>query len=387
MSTTALVCSLGSFPVNEGFLRLPLRGNWSAQVEVTVAADAAEPAIGSAAQLVVTPSKGAAVTFYGTIRRGGIHRGASLLRVALAGGAGRLLTALPPREYVKGTAPVPAGLVAKDAASAAGETLDTGIEELLDASPLDRWTRLASSAKEALDRLALDLGLGWRVLPSGKLWIGSESWPAVDDVAERLSTDPEDGTATYAPDGAVLFAGDTIDGRRAVEVQYIFGGTALRALVRVEVPGDPAYALPPGPYGLTWAATVVSQRADGTLDLKPDAGGVLPDLLAVPLDVGIPGCKVTVPEGARVRVAFVGGSPRSARAFAPEQDGAATAALALVGDAIDAGTLTGTAPPGGGPVTFVYAPPAGPAQTGLSVSLAGLISGPGHKHAKGVRGS
>jgi hypothetical protein len=386
VSTTSLVCSLGSFPVNEGFLRLPLRGNWSAQIECTVDPEATEPAIGSAAQLVVTPSEGAPVTFSGVIRRGGVHPGASLLRVSLAGGAGRLLTSLPPREYIKGAAAVPAGLIARDAATAAGETLDDGVETLLDAIPLDRWTRCASTAKEAIDRLASDLGLGWRVLPSGKIKILSETWAAVDDVAERLTNDPEDGIATYAPDGAVLFPGATIDGRRAIEVQYVFGGTALRALVRVEVPGDPSYVLAPGPYGLTWSATVVSQRDDGTLDLKPDAGGVLPDLLAVPLDVGLPGCKVTVPEGQRVSVRFVGGSPKAARAFAPEQDPAANKALALVGDNVEGGWLSGVV--SGASVILTFSPgfsPPSPAAGAVYVS--GIISGPGHKYIEGVAGS
>jgi len=65
-------------------------------------------------------------------------------------------------------------------------------------------------------------------------------------------------------------------------------------------------------YHALYPATVVSQADDGTVDVRPDnprAGKVLADLTGVRIRNGIPGLKVVVPKGARVRLGFEGGDP------------------------------------------------------------------------------
>jgi hypothetical protein len=57
-----------------------------------------------------------------------------------------------------------------------------------------------------------------------------------------------------------------------------------------------------------YPATVVAQRADGTLDLQPD-GARVPPCAGVPIRHGLPGITVTVPAGGRVLLGYAGGNP------------------------------------------------------------------------------
>lgn len=62
-------------------------------------------------------------------------------------------------------------------------------------------------------------------------------------------------------------------------------------------------------------ATVVAQRANGTLDVRADARpdglpAALQDLTSIPIDIGLPGAEVTVNRGTRVLVGFRGGDPQ-----------------------------------------------------------------------------
>lgn len=57
-----------------------------------------------------------------------------------------------------------------------------------------------------------------------------------------------------------------------------------------------------------YPATVVQQRADGTLDLSPEDPRV-PSCQGVPIRLGLPGVTVTVPAGGRVLLGYENGSP------------------------------------------------------------------------------
>lgn len=57
-----------------------------------------------------------------------------------------------------------------------------------------------------------------------------------------------------------------------------------------------------------YPCTVIAQRADGTLDLQPDAARV-PACAGVPIRHGLPGVTVTVPAGGRVLLGYAGGNP------------------------------------------------------------------------------
>lgn len=376
MSAPVLRCTLGDLDVTEVLLRLPLRGAWVAHLEL----GGTEAPTGAAA-LRLAREDGSIDTFEGTIRRASVAAGSALVSVTLVGGAGRLLEVLEPREHAQGAAPVPAGLIARSIVDGAGERLTDGVEDALDAVLLSRWTRAAMPAGSAIDVLAWALGMGWRVLVDGSIWIGAETWPAVDASDLAPNGDPRDGSVMYAPEGAPLRPGTTIDGARAALLDYTITPGRSRVRVGASVAGDPVHVPDLLLYRASYAGEVKTQALDGRLDVVPDDPR-LPQLLGVPLRLGIPGATATVPAGTRVRVAFEGADPRGAYASALDMDADASAAFALVGDDVSIGYLTGTAPPGGGPVALTISP--APPVTGLPVLLSGKVSGPGHRYLVGV---
>ncbi len=389
-----LRCSIGDCAILSGSLISSVRGNWTAAgLKVRPPEGVTPVALEelSAASLLLTREDKTVDTFTGAVRRSGVELAANVLHVTIVGGAGALLADVPARHHAPGTTEIPAGIIARAICDAAGELLADGVEAALDAFTVHQWTRFAMPGGVALDLLADVLGLGWRVLPTGRVWMGAETWTALE-AEKRLKPDPDDGAEAWACDGAPILAGVTLGGRRIVEVSYQLTAGAGRATVRAAVSGDPPRAPALDLYRASYAATVVRQADDGTLELVPDdarLGDTDRSLLAVPLRVGIPGCKVTVPVGARVRVLFEGADPRGIYAAPLDQDPLATKALALLDDAISAGTIAIVAPPGvlGGPCTITYTPPGGVASVGATATLTGKITGPGHKYAKGVPAS
>lgn len=390
MSAAILRCSLGDCPVLSGSLLLPLRGNWCATVEVR-APNGTEPAALDAlspASLRLAREDGTVDAFEGSVRRSGVQDGRAVVHATIVGGAGKLLGDLPPRHYAPAATEVPAGYVARGICDDAGEQLLGGVEAALDARIVRQWTRFAMPARDALDLLADVIGCGWRVLASGRVWLGQEAWPELD-ASKRIAPDPDDGAEVWATDGAPILPGVTLAGRRIIEVTYRLDAVRSRATVRAAVAGDPPHAARLDLYRASYPATVRVQGTD-VLDLVPDdprLGDAARALLSVPMRLGIPGCRVTVPAGTRVRVAFEGALPSGAYAGPVDHDPAADRPLSLIGDAVDCGTLTGVADPVTGVVTFTYSPPDGSAPPpGLVVGLSGVVSGPGHRYAKGVSG-
>jgi len=89
-------------------------------------------------------------------------------------------------------------------------------------------------------------------------------------------------------------------------------GPALRQFVRDTI--GPLFG-----YGFHPAA-VVSQASDGSVEVKPDSPVVSPQK-GVPLVLGLPGVKVKVGPGTRVRLSFAGGSPGASEVALWEGDG------------------------------------------------------------------
>ena len=111
-----------------------------------------------------------------------------------------------------------------------------------------------------------------------------------------------------------------------------------------------------------YPCTVVAQRADGTLDLQPDAARV-PACAGVPIRHGLPGVTVTVPAGGRVLLGYAGGNPtlpyaclwESGTVTAISINGGSTR-VARVGDTVASHTHSYT--DGGTPMTTGAASPA-----------------------------
>lgn len=87
-------------------------------------------------------------------------------------------------------------------------------------------------------------------------------------------------------------------------------------------------------YLSLYPAKVVSQNADFTLEVRPDAA-VLPGLSKVPLRHGLPGVRVLVPAGARLLIGFDEGDPSRPYAALWEADAPATELRLGSQDAVD----------------------------------------------------
>lgn len=324
MSDVALTCVLGGSSqdvfVSSGFLRLRQRGNWTAYVE---SSNTVAPTELSPASLLVRREDGSADTFTGAVRRAKANPGNQKLAVTVVGGAGKLIFPLPPLDHVLGSGPIPAGVVARAICDAAGEQLAPGVEAALDATLLPRWHRATDTTPAiALDLLAHQLQVPWRVLPSGLVWMGVETWSAVDGAAYWTGLVEDDGAVTYAPRGAPYLPGQTIDGVRAIDVRYDVGA-ALTCEIRGAVTGDPPHVPDLDLYRGSYSATVVAQNPDGTIDVRCDDARI-GELRRLLFRVGLPGASATFdPTTApppRVRVRFDGASPAGAFAEGADQD-------------------------------------------------------------------
>lgn len=394
MSSIVLRSDIDEFNVTAMVLRLPARGNWVALLTIGAST---KPTVASAATIVVTQEDGTEDLFVGAVRATENVEGTDDLSVTIVGGADKLVDpAIPARHHTAGAQTIPAGVVAAGICAAAGEALAEGVEDALDAYPLAQWTRVAGPAGLATDLLAWALGLAWRVLPDGSLWMGVETWPEpTDEQAQRAEfyrARPADNTIVYSADGCPYFPGMTIDGVQAIEVCYHVdsnAGDGGRYLceVRHAGPGDPVYSPDLTIYRSTYAGTVMAESTDGMLEVAADDVRIGDDLRNIPARTSWPGCSMTIPEGTRVRIAFESSSPAGCFAASSiDQDAGATSAFALVGDDIDCGYLTASGVAPGSPIIFALAPPGTDPPPLNSIHIVGKEVGPGHAYAKGRPG-
>ncbi len=348
-------------------LTVPLPGNFICHATLRELSAAT-----GAASVVLTGPSGAEEVFTGTIRRGDTWSGAGELKLVIVGGAGGLAGAIGPLDHAS-PGGVPALLVAQGIASAAGETLAASVAAELAGLTLPRWTRAAGTGLEAIGLLAAELSLSWCMLDTGEIWIGAPTWAEVDSAAELgdepMDEDHDDGRFEGRPDAATLRPGVTLRGRRVERVAFRCGSDAFAVEALYQVTGEAPRDLAPRVYREVHPARVVAQNADDTLELELDDVR-LPGMSAVPFRCGIPGARLTIPAGSLVRVAFEGGSPTGAFAFALSQDPGAAKGVVRVGDAGVGGSFSAVGVAPGAPIQFVYIGPDGvPGAPGSSVSI------------------
>jgi hypothetical protein len=290
-----------------GELTLSLLGVWNGSVDV----NADDMPTGHAELSYVAAGK--SITFTGTIVEAAPAAGRT--RVRFLPGAGKMGTELPARGYERNT---PAATIAKDVVVAAGETLATGVADELRSILLPSWHREKGTGNAALKALAEHLGIGFRALPDGSIWLGKETWPPGAEAFEEKAPD-ENGLGMYAPSLPNILPGTNMAGRRISQVvhhletlrsdvTFLASATETKdrakaaqgAFVRQQVPELDRMKL--------WEARVESQRADGTLDLIADDARV-GDCPGTPIYHGVPGLSVKVAKGARIKVGFDAASP------------------------------------------------------------------------------
>lgn len=323
MSATIVDASV-ELKVLDALVSMPRIGAWHADVEA-----AGEATLSGSVTL-----KSDDQTFVGTVvpGRSGTNGGRS--RAKVVGGAGGLPTTLPAKNYKSG--PKVRAIVA-DILREAGETLSATADDLVLDVVITAWERRQGPASRCLNEIVGHVDAVWRILDDGTVWVGVDTYPEVEPEHRLLDEDWALGEFEIAPDQVELRPGVTFLGQQIALVRHRIRQSAIRT--EVSIVGSPGTVFErifkplrqAIDYSRLWPARVVSQRANGKLELDPDDARFkgLGGLDQVPIRPGIPGTTVTVPKNTRVRLGFDGGDPT--RPFAALWDvGAVT--LVVIGD-------------------------------------------------------
>lgn len=363
MSTLVLTTADAVHDVLVGDVTLSLHGQWVAHLELSGDLELSGPV----ALTLAGENDAADADFVGYIRRSRAWQGRT--RAVVVGGAGGLLTVLPPRDHIAGLLPLTALLVALRIADETGETLAPASVPVLAALSLTRWLRARGTALEALDLLCEHLGLTWRTLDDGTIWIGVDAFPAeTADIGEAWIDDGDDGRIDCAPPEPALRPGSTVLDHPIERVTYRVTGAGARAELLYPVAPTRSQPLAPLVYREAHGADVLAQNADGTLELKVDDARVA-ELRAVPFRPGIPGARLVIAAGERVRIRFPDGDPSQVEAFDLDSDQEADKAIVRVGDTGVGGTITALGVAPGVPIVFVYTSPSGAVVSSTTVPI------------------
>lgn len=166
-------------------------------------------------------------TWSATVLRGGVLTEGGPAEVRFVGGAGGLATALPGGSY-RNVSP----------RSLLGQILPGGGERLSGTSPaasldtvLARWSRDAGTCGQQVSRLTAALGLLWRVLPDGTVYVGPEPGGTLtlDASTQVVHRNPALGSVTLASSAPWSFrVGQTYDGRRIDQIVHRFSPREVR---------------------------------------------------------------------------------------------------------------------------------------------------------------
>lgn len=341
-------------PLLTAELTWPRIGAWRADVEV----DTEEPLEGS-----VEIDLGGGV-FAGTVVRSGTIGGRTSARVV--GGAGGLSREIAGRNYAAGGAKV--SVVLADILRGTGEALAPTADTTITSRDLPHWHREGAAKRPASHELValLDaVGATWRLTRAGQVWVGVDTYPDTNPEHVLLDEDWSAGILTLAVEAAELEPGTTFLGHQLEQVVYRLTRNALRAEAHLTSLRSSIASFLGGirraiNYSRLHPARVAAQNADGTLQLVPDDANMRASGIdKVPIRHGLPGIKVKVPSGARVRLGFDDGDP--SKPFAAVWDTGAvtevqfdggTQPIARNGDLVQVGG-TGTV------VTFAPVTPAG----------------------------
>lgn len=346
------------------------------------------------------------LTFVGTIDSTSSGAYQEKLRVRVYAGGGGTRSSVGPRHY-RGVAGVPVSVPLADLLTGAGETLHADADATITGRVLQSWARPAGRVDSALrDLIVTQAGGEWRIGEDGKFWAGTLTYPLQDFAHQLIEHNTTMRTFVIASERFTARPGRTFRGQRISEVRYeisagktrchLVYGNNLPTTVRETIERYVDHKID---ASRSYSATVVLQNADGTLELKPDDTDKIAPLSKVPIRSGLPGTRVTIERGYRVRIGFENGDREKpyAALFDEGDDvvqirfAGGTANVVRVGDAVGCGTLTFagaagsvnvsyTTPDG---VTSVVGTMAGTAlSAAVSIPLVGKITGPGNPKVK-----
>lgn len=277
------------------------------------------------------------VEFHGTVLRSGVNGGR--VETKVLGGKGLLPTVITAKDYSSTT--TVRGVV-RDILREAGETLSGTSEDAVLGRPLNHWERSSGPASRCLrDVLEKVPGATWRVLADGTVWVGLTSWPTASPDYTSLDEDYIHGVLTVATSRPALDPGTTFLGHRISFVTHRVRPESFRTEASlVDSPGNLLERVLQGvrreiDFSRSYPCRVVSQRADGSLELLPDdelLKGRGLDKIAI--HSGLP-ATVKVSPNARCDVAFSAGDP--ARPYVHGWESPSALEIALGGGALSVG--------------------------------------------------
>lgn len=303
--------TINGYPVYRADHKQPYYGAWTAEVEH----DANERVTGSATLTLLDRTWVGTVVADpndSTLALSGDSGG--FFRCRIVGGAGGLQKQVEPTEWAQG-ALVQTVLTA--ILSAGGEVQSATIDPSLLTKVLPQWSIVQGTVDAALAALCDSLGVIWRTLDDGSIWIGTpnpQPVTAPDYIFTEL--DPEMGMVELDLNEASIQVDQIIDGLTVKQVIYTWGNSSLRALVTIA----------PGPVNSLFTlfskwmsrmkidnfrqtpGRINSQNIDKTVQFQPDDSRFSP-LRRVALRLGLPDTEVTVNASSRAVVGWENASP------------------------------------------------------------------------------
>jgi hypothetical protein len=296
---------------------------------------------------------------------------------------------------------LPVAIVLQGILSEQGEQGSTTIDTALLRRTLARYNKVAGTLGQQLDQLADALGVVWRILLDGSVWLGVDAYATAGPFEHVLSAEWRPGSSRLLiePDTVGLLPGQSYSGPqgytgaafavRVSDIKYCLGPektTAIAWALDARADGESGISQPlraiireetaQSRYHKPHAGKVLLQRPDGTLDVKLDDPDFA-DLTSVQVRVPVAGAKLTVPRDARCIVEFEEGDENLA-VVTSYAVGNAQYAVALKGGRVDVGTIQFIAV-ANGVLTGTYIPPTGmgsprPFVLGDVISLVGKIA-------------
>lgn len=303
--------TINGYPVYRADHKQPYYGAWTAEVEH----DANERVTGSATLTLLDRTWVGTVVADpddSTLALSGDSGG--FFRCRIVGGAGGLQKQVEPTEWAQG-ALVQTVLTA--ILNAGGEVQSATIDPSLLTKVLPQWSIVQGTVDAALAALCDSLGVIWRTLDDGSIWIGTpnpQPVTAPDYIFTEL--DPEMGMVELDLNEASIQVDQIIDGLTVKQVIYTWGNSSLRALVTIA----------PGPVNSLFTlfskwmsrmkidnfrqtpGRINSQNIDKTVQFQPDDYRFSP-LRRVALRLGLPDTEVTVNASSRAVVGWENASP------------------------------------------------------------------------------
>ncbi len=210
--------TIADIPITHGRLTLPRQGLW----QVAAIVDTDDLLSGE-----VDVSWGG-LAWHGTIVRAGRENGACAVRVVA--GAGGLGAEIEPQ----GFRDAKLSAVLDHITGAAGEVLASSVDAVLLAQQVEWFALPRVPAARALSAIAETFGLSWRFLPSGRLWIGSESWPAAAPAVEDVELDGLSLSAEVTMPVPSLLPGTTWSKQRVSRVEHLLTPNDIHSRVWFE---------------------------------------------------------------------------------------------------------------------------------------------------------